>query len=104
MTTFIVIAVITQVLLTTGVLAAALLVTGEQLSKSTLPNCLGVAAIAVACSYIPNLGFLAPVIWFAALMGVFKKSLSEAFAIAIVCWVILLGIGMGLSAVRGMLP
>ena len=102
MVTFIVIAVVIQVLLTTGVLAAALLVTGEQTTKSSLPKCLAVAVIAVAASYVPNLGFLSVLIWFAALMGVFEKSLSEALGIAIVCWVILLGIEMGVSVIHKM--
>lgn len=91
-----------QLLLTTGVLAAALVVTGEEISRATLPKCLGVGATAVAVSYIPALGFLSVIVWFAALMIVFKKSLAEAVVIAIVCWVIVIGIGLGSSAIRAM--
>lgn len=81
---------VVQTLLSTGVLAGALFVTGEEsITKETLLKCLGITLMALLVALIPIPGFilLAPIVWFGALMSVFEKEFLEALIIAITCWV-----------------
>lgn len=93
-----------QLMVMTGTLAGALLVTGEKIDRATLPKCLLVTAVAVALAIatIPLFEFLASLVWFAALVGVFRKSVAEALAITVVCIVIGLGVTMAASTFIGL--
>lgn len=89
---------VVQTLLSTGVLAAALLVTGEEeLTMEVLLKCLGITAIAILIGLIPYMGLVGGIVWFGALMVVFEKEFMEALLIAAVCFVINLAIGFGLG-------
>ncbi|MCA9131151.1 MAG: hypothetical protein KDB22_28900 [Planctomycetales bacterium] len=96
------VACLVQLVIGSGVLAGALLVTGEEaLTKETLLKCLGITLIALLIGLIPVLGLFSFVIWLGALMAVFEKDFLEALIIAIVCAVINFVIGFGLLALAG---
>lgn len=88
----------------TVILAVALMITGEEgIDRDTLLKCLGIVTTATAVSYIPVVGFMAIVIWFAGLMAVFEKTFGEALLVAVVCWVITFGARLGLGALANMM-
>ena len=87
---FVIAAIISiQTVISTGVLAGALLITGEEaITKETLLKCLGITIMALLVALLPIVGCLSGIVWFAALMSVFEKDFLEAVVIAITCFVI----------------
>lgn len=88
-----------QIAVNTGVLAGALLVTGEEeINSHTLLKCLGITVAAFVLAFFPFGGLLAGVLWFGALMAAFEKTFVEAILIAVVCMVISAVVKVGLDS------
>ncbi len=99
------IAIPLRLVLSTAVLAGALLVTGEEeVTKESLLKCLGISALALMFSFIPFVGWAAGLVWLVAVMVVFEKDLLPAILIALACWAISLVVGFGLGLIFGALP
>ncbi|MFN3191875.1 MAG: hypothetical protein ACE361_15290 [Aureliella sp.] len=93
-----------QLVVGTGVLAGALLVTGEEaVTKDSLFKCAGITLASFLVSLLPFGGLLSIVVWFGAVMTVFEKELLEALLIAIACVVISFVIGLAITSLLGVL-
>lgn len=88
-----------QLLLSGGILAIALYFTGEGLDRDTLGKCLGISLAALIVSFVPVFGFMSIVIWVAAVMMVFEKTILEAIIIGLICGLILIALGIVLRLV-----
>ena len=87
-------------LLSTGVLAVAMWLVGdEELNRDTLLKCLGITVLVTLSGLVPGIGgLIAIAVWLVGLMVAFEKTFGEAFLIGICCWVINLVLRLGLIA------
>ena len=88
----------------TGVLAVALLITGEEINSDSLSKAAAVVTFSVIVSYIPYVGgVFAMVSWYAGVMGFFERTFLETLLVTLACGVIFFVASMALAALAGII-
>lgn len=95
---FFMVANVVAILVGTAMLCVGLLLVGnEGIDRDTILKSLGIVVLATLVTHIPYVGCLVPVaIWVVGIMVAFEKTFGEAILVAVVCWVLNLGVLMGL--------